>query len=80
MRISQVQLAEKVGISERTLGKIENGFDMKLSLLLAISDALEIDIAQLLSEDNDESLSSLSETEKEQICSHLKAICQLLPE
>ena len=80
MKISQVQLAEKVGISDRTLGKIEKGFDMRLSLMLAIADALEIDPSMLLSEDVDDQLTSLSNAEKQQILGHLKAICQLLPD
>lgn len=80
IKMSQVQLAEKVGISDRTLGKIEKGFDMRLSLMLAIADALEMDPKMLLSEDVDDGLTSLSKAEKQQILGHLKAICQLLPD
>ncbi|MGB0895329.1 MAG: helix-turn-helix domain-containing protein [Parashewanella sp.] len=47
--IKQVQLAEAVGISKRTLSKIENGHDSQLSVLMAIADALEIDISQITS-------------------------------
>jgi|GEM_PF-6751598 len=81
MKITQVQLAEQVGISDKTLGKIENGFDMRLSLLFAIADVLQIDAIELIrSDDSADSLSSLSQENKQQICDHLKAICQLLPE
>lgn len=80
MKLSQVELAEKVGISDRTLGKIEKGFDMRLSLMLAIADALDIEPTELLSERIDDELTSLSYVEKQQILSHLKAICQLLPD
>lgn len=79
-KMSQVKLADKVGISDRALRKFERGYDMKLSVLLAIAEALEIDAAQLLSEDNDSAILTLSKEEKLQICSHLKAICQLLPD
>nr|WP_295030885.1 helix-turn-helix transcriptional regulator [Shewanella sp.] len=78
-KFSQLSLADKVGVSDRTLRKVEAGHDMKLSVLLAIAEALDIDVVQLLSADNS-SLSTLSESEKQQICSHLKAICELLPD
>lgn len=85
MTITQVQLADQVGISDKTLGKIENGFDMKLSVLFAIADVLKIDAIELMrSDDSADTLSSLnqplSNKNKQQICDHLKAISQLLPE
>ncbi|GIU12987.1 hypothetical protein TUM3792_02140 [Shewanella sp. MBTL60-007] len=77
MKLSQVQLADRVGISDRTLSKIENGYDLKLSLLLAICDALNIETAELLSENNSNA-SSLSDESRLQIDSHLNAIRKLL--
>ncbi|WP_108944105.1 helix-turn-helix domain-containing protein [Shewanella halifaxensis] len=77
VKLSQVQLADKVGISDRTLSKIENGYDLKLSLLLAICDALNIEAAELLSENNSNA-SSLSDESRLQIDSHLNAIRKLL--
>ena len=79
LKMSQIQLADKVGISDRTLSKIEHGYDMRLSLLLAIADALEMDVGQLLRLNNDISLTVLNADEKQQICDYLKAICNLLP-
>ncbi|WP_259649450.1 helix-turn-helix domain-containing protein [Shewanella sp. MBTL60-007] len=77
VKLSQVQLADRVGISDRTLSKIENGYDLKLSLLLAICDALNIETAELLSENNSNA-SSLSDESRLQIDSHLNAIRKLL--
>jgi transcriptional regulator with XRE-family HTH domain len=43
-RISQKELAAKLGISQSFLSEIENGrYDIKLSLLCRVADVLEID-------------------------------------
>lgn len=80
LNISQIQLAETIGISDRTLSKIEHGFDMRLSLLLAICDALDIDVGQVLADGDNKALTSLSENDKQQIRDHLQAISKLLPD
>ena len=76
LKLTQIQLAEKVGISERTLGKVENGFDMRLSMLLAISDALNMDVARLLSNNGDSDTNL--DSNKQQILEHLDAIRLLI--
>ncbi|MGI2181062.1 helix-turn-helix domain-containing protein [Shewanella oncorhynchi] len=74
--MTQTQLSENVGISTRTLSKVENGFDIKLSLFLAISDALGADAAELLQLSG--SRSALTEANVQEIEQHLQAIKALL--
>lgn len=49
-KISQLDLALKTGLTTRTVSRIECGtIDPKLSTLIKISNALEVDITDLLS-------------------------------
>lgn len=46
--LSQEQLGRKIGISGSYLSDLENNkFDIKLSILLKISDVLDVDIKEL---------------------------------
>ncbi len=76
--MTQIELAAVVGIGKRTIGKIENGYDMRLSVLLAIADALNVPLHELLDYEQT-ALPTLSTCEREKILGHLKAIAELLP-
>lgn len=79
MKMTQTQLADTVGVSSRTIGKIERGYDMRLSVLMAISDALDMRLRDLLDYSPQEPLAILSQADKQKICRHLQAIAELLP-
>jgi transcriptional regulator with XRE-family HTH domain len=49
--LTQQTLAERAGLALRTLTRIENGEDIKLSTLLAIADALNLSITDLVGDD-----------------------------
>lgn len=76
--MTQLALSSVVGIGEKTMGKIEKGYDMRLSVLLAISDALDVPLPDLLDYEQT-ALPTLSACEREKIIQHLKAIADLLP-
>ncbi len=77
LKMTQLQLATLVGVSERTMGKIEKGFDMQLSVVMAIADALNMQLSELLDYEQAAPL-TLSAHEQQKIVDHLKAINDLL--
>ncbi|WP_417761703.1 helix-turn-helix domain-containing protein [Shewanella sp.] len=77
LKMTQLQLATLVGVGERTMGKIEKGFDMRLSVVMAIADALKVPVAELLDYEQAAPL-TLSAHEQQKIAYHLKAIKDLL--
>jgi transcriptional regulator with XRE-family HTH domain len=74
--MTQLRLSDAVGISPRTLSKIENGFDMKMSLFLAIADVVGEDAAELLARPS--ARTTLTDENVQEIEQHLQAIKQLL--
>lgn len=78
LKMTQLELATEIGIGERTMGKIDGGYDMRLSVLLAIADVLNVPLAELLEYEQTAPL-SLSAQERQKIMYHLKAITDLLP-
>lgn len=73
--MTQLDLSETLGISPRTLSKIENGFDMRLSLLLEIADAVGGDASELITQ---RPRPGLTAQHVQEIEHHLSAIKQLL--
>ena len=76
--MTQLDLAEEVGVSPRTLSKIENGYDMKMSLFLAITEAVGADASEILSLSSE--APTLTDDKVHEIELHLQAIKQILGE
>jgi transcriptional regulator with XRE-family HTH domain len=75
--MTQLRLSDAVGISPRTLSKIENGFDMKMSLFLAIAEVIgDDDAAELLALPS--ARTTLTDENVQEIERHLQAIKQIL--
>ncbi|MCT8858335.1 helix-turn-helix domain-containing protein [Shewanella xiamenensis] len=74
--MTQLDLAEEVGVSPRTLSKIEHGYDMKMSLFLAITEAVGADASEILALSNE--APKLTDDKVHEIEQHLQAIKQIL--
>ena len=75
--LNQTDVSENVGVTSRTLSKIEHGADMKLSTLFALADSLNVCASELVAKDEHLFISRLSLKDKDDLVKHIKAIHQI---
>ena len=61
-KLSQIELAEKVGVTERSIYSYEQaGFSPKMSVLMKLADTLKVTVAYLTDEDETDKLKSIDD-------------------